>query len=303
MRRAVLPMLLLVLAGCVTAPASTEERAAVPGPAGLLPFPDPMGHDHDHSDPTIHASAWNFEQTFHHPLAGSETHSSGVHALDVKAGFLFAALYGGDADAEGGFFVFDLADPAQPREVGRYRFPGPLGGDRSMEANEDAEFVALGTEYFDCGGRVNPVAPGLYLIDVRDKSSPTVASYVPSRTVHSVAVHRIGGDDYVFAMMAGKNVFRVDRSLPVVRLVEVAEIPIGHDMFVMDDPLLGKPLLYAANGPGGFVVWDVSEPARPRQVAEWNIPDRPDGKYYVHTGHVAIVEGRRIAVVTSEDWG
>ena len=298
MQRALLLGLALLVAGCVQAPGATDDAA---GMLPTLPFPDPMGQDHDHSDAASHAAGYQFEQTAHHPLAGGAMHSSGAHALDVKGGYLFAAVYGGEADAEGGFFVFDLADPLAPKEVGRYRFAGPMGGDRSMEATEDAEWVVLGTEAVTCAGHVNPVAPGLYLIDVRDKSMPLPAFHLPSMGVHSITIHRIGGEDYVFAAMPNENIFRIVKG-PTPRLEAVGEHSIGHDTIVMDDPLLGKPLLYSANGGGGFTITDVSDPAAPQQLAEWNIPDRDD-KYYIHTGAVQTIDGKRIAVVTSEDWG
>jgi hypothetical protein len=262
-----------------------------------------MGQDHDHADPALHRNAYHFELTDHQALAGNGQRSSNVHALDVKAGFLFAAVYGNEADNEGGFFIFDVSDPQKPRQVGRYQFPGPLGGDRSMEATEDANYVVLGTELIDCAGHVNPVSPGLYLVDVKDKANPKMAAYEPDRGIHSVAVHRIDGTDYVFTLASEqRNVFRIDTSGPVARLVRVGDLPIGHDSLVMDDPLLQKPLLYAANGGGGFTINDVSDPANPQQLAEWNIPDREEGMYYIHTGAVSIIEGRRIVVVTTEDW-
>lgn len=303
MQRSVLLVpILLLLAGCVNPPASdTTDAAAETAGGWVLPFPDPMGQEHDHGDIEAHAHAWQFEQTAHHPLAGSATHGSGAHALDARNGWLFAAVYGGEADAEGGFFVFDVSDPASPKETGRFRFAGPMGGDRSMEATDDADFVVLGTEAIDCAGHVNPFAPGLYLIDVRDKAMPVIAHYVQDTGVHSVSVHRIGDEDYVFGLMSGdSNIFRIVRD-PVPMLEPVAFVPIGHDSIVMDDPLLGKPVLYAANGGGDFVIWDVSDPANPQQLGEWAIPDRDD-KFYVHTGAVQIIGDRRIAVVSSEDW-
>lgn len=297
MQRALILGIVLLVTGCVQAPGSTQEPTGALQP---LPFPDPMGADHDHSDPTIHAQSYAFEQTAHHPLAGSALHSSGAHALDVRGGYLFAAVYGGEADAEGGFFVFDIADPLEPKEVGRYRFAGPLGGDRSMEATDDANWVVLGTEAIDCAGHVNPVAPGMYLIDVRDKSNPIPAAYVPATGVHSVTVHNIGGEDYVFASMPNENIYHIVKG-PVPQLEAVGEFGIGHDSIVVDDPLLGKPLLYSANGGAGFVIADVSDPGAPQQLAEWNIPNRDD-KYYIHTGAVQFIGGKRIAVVSSEDW-
>lgn len=260
-----------------------------------------MGHDHDHSDAAAHAFAHGYAQTFHHPLAGSALHSAGAHVLDAKGGYLFAGMYGGEADAEGGFFVFDIADPLKPKEVGRYRFPGPLAGDRSMEATEDAEWVVLGTEALDCAGHVNPFAPGLYLVDVRDKASPKPAAFTPMTMVHSVTIHRIGGEDYVFALASvAENIFRIVKG-PVPRLEPVGSVTIGHDSSVMDDPLLGKPLLYAANG-DNLEIADVSDPSRPQTIGEWTVPDAKEGTYYLHTAVASIIDGRRIVVVTSEDW-
>lgn len=262
-----------------------------------------MGHDHNHGDVTLHAQEWNLEMTDHHPLAGSPTHSSGAHALDVKAGWLFAAIYGGEADAEGGFFIFNLTDPEHPKQVGRYRFPGPMGGDRSMEATDDAKFVVLGTEPVDCAGHINPTGPGLYLVDVSDKTNPVPVDYLPSTGVHSVTIHRINGADYIFGLMPDKNVIKIDTSGVKPRLLPVSELPIGHDSVVVDDQLLpGKVFLYASNGGGGFEMWDVTKPETPEKLGGWNIPDRPKGKYYIHTGDVSFIGGKRIAVVTTEDW-
>jgi hypothetical protein len=306
-RPPVRPLLLAALAllasGCLVAPGSTPSATSGTG-AQALPFPDPMGQDHDHSDVTLHANSYHFEMTDHQPLAGSPTHSSGAHALSARAGWLFAAVYGGEADAEGGVFVFNVSDPAHPRLTGRLRMAGALGGDRSMEATEDAQFVVLGTEPVDCAGHVAPAGPGLWLIDVRDKANPIPVDYLPSTGVHSVTIHRIHGEDYVFGLMPDQNVIHIDKSGPKPRLVPVGQLPIGHDSVVMDDPLLGgRPLLYASNGGGGFEIWDVSTPSAPQRLAGWNIPNRPAGKYYVHTGAVSFLDGKRIAVVTSEDWG
>lgn len=295
--RAVVLAIALLATGCVAPPAADDPGAA----RSALPFADPMGHDHDHSDAAAHAQAFQFEQAWHHPLAGSAIHSAGAHALDAKGSYLFAAMYGGEADSEGGFFIFDIADPLAPVEVGRYRFAGPLAGDRSLEATEDAEWVVLGTEALDCAGHVNPFAPGLHLIDVRDKGTPKPAAYLPMTMVHSVTIHRIGGEDYVFTLASvQQNVFQIVKG-PVPELRPVGSIAIGHDSAVVDDPLLGKPLLYAANA-DHLAISDVSDPTGPQQVAEWSVPNAEDDKYYLHTAVASITNGRRIVVVTSEDW-
>lgn len=305
MRAAAIALLVLLAAGCVN-PSSTQTASAPEAEGALgwaLPFPDPMGQDHDHSDASLHGAAWNFEQVAQHPIAGSKGHSAGAHALDYKNGFLFVAAYGGDADAEGGVFIFDAKDPASPQLVGRLRLPGSLGGDRSLEATDDAEYAVLGTEPLTSLGHVSPTPAGIYLIDVKDKASPRIVGFANTGTfgAHSITIHRINGKDYVFVGAAnGRNVFEIQRS-PLPMLVTIGERPIGHDAIVVDDPLLGKPLLYAANGGAGFEAYDVSDPAKPLKVLAWNIPDRED-RYYVHHSAVQFIEGRRIVVVESEDW-
>ncbi|HWH07709.1 MAG TPA: hypothetical protein VNX21_00820 [Candidatus Thermoplasmatota archaeon] len=305
MRAAAIALLALLVAGCVS-PTSTQAPGDAPSAAEgawPLPIPDPMGHDHDHSDPSLHGVAWGFAQVAHHPVAGNAGHSAGAHALAYEAGFLFVAAYGGDADAEGGVFVFDAKDPAAPKLVGRVKLAGALGGDRSLGATDDGEFAVLGTEALTSLGHLSPTPPGIWLIDARDKANPRVAGYANTGTfgAHSITIHRIGGKDYVFVGAASaQNVFEIVRT-PLPMLRAVGERPIGHDAVVEDDPLLGAPLLYAANGGAGFEVWDVSDPARPQKVAAWNIPDRGD-RYYVHHSAVQFIEGRRIVVVESEDW-
>ena len=302
MRRALLLADVAVAVGCLAAPAPVSPAGT--GGTDALPFPDPMADHRDHADATLHANSYQFALTDHQALAGSATHSSGAHALDKRGGWLFVASYGGEADAEGGFFVYNVSDAEHPKLVSRYRFAGAMGGDRSLEATDDANFVVIGTEPVDCVGHVNPFGPGLYLFDVHDKTNPLPVDYLPSTGVHSVTVHRINGADYVFGLMPDKNVIKIDTSGPAkAKLVPVGTVSIGHDSVVVDDPLLGgKPVLYASNGGGGFEISDVSKPESPQKLAAWNIPDRPKGKYYIHTGAVQFIHGRRIAVVTTEDW-
>lgn len=257
-----------------------------------------MSQNHDHSLASIHALSYNTESYFHHPLGGNVVKSSGAHAVDIQAGHLFVAAYGASADADGGVWIFDLKDPKKPVLVGTFRLPGNLGGDRSMEVTEDGKWILLGTEATDCAGHVSLTPAGLYLIDARDKSKPVVADFVASSGVHSVIVKRIGGTDYVFALMGGKNIHKIVLSGAKPTLEAVGSVSIGHDGAIYDDPILKAPILYAADGNQVLRIYNVSNPAAPTKIGEW----APEPGHYVHAAVVEFLEGQRIIIVESEDW-
>lgn len=324
-------LLLASVAGCL------GDRSDSPGGAGgeglgpatrhdLPEDPMPEGPGHDHADPAQHRFLWNYEFTARDPLLQNAASVAGVHALDVQAGWLFGAVYGSHtASVDGGLVIWDVhTDPAHPRYVGRWTIPGSVGGDRSMEATPDGDFAVISTEPVDCAGHVNPGgAVAAYLVDTRDKERPLVADVMTMNRVtlggalagepnpggvqlgqHSVAVHRIQEQDYAF--ISGK-MFRIDRTEQGGRLVYVNEVGVGHDLYVRDTPW-GTTWALAANGGGGLIVWDVTEPAHPFQLATWDLPDRKELEkagtaYYFHTADVAFLDGQVLLVLTSEDWG
>lgn len=289
--------------------------------------PMPEGAGHDHADPAQHRFLWNYAFSDRDPLLQNAANVAGVHALDVQNGWLFGAVYGSHTAAvDGGLAIWDVhTNPSHPRFVGRWTIPGSVGGDRSMEATPDGDFAVISTEPVDCAGHVNPGGVvAAYLIDTRDKASPLVADVMTMNRVtvggllagepkpgglelgqHSVAVHRIQDQDYAF--IAGK-MFRIERSEEGGRLLYVNEISTGHDIYVRDTPW-GTTWALAANGGGGLVVWDVSDPSTPFQLATWDLPDRKElaeqgEAYYFHTADVSFQpDGQVLLVLTSEDWG
>lgn len=298
MRALVGVLVLLLAAGCVT----TDPADVAPEVPPSAPLEDPLVRDHDHADAALHAYAWNTRQLAHDPLAGGPGVNAWSHALDVQAGHLFVATWGDTAGADGGVWVFDLADPEAPQALGRFRHPGSLNGDLSMKATSDGAFVVLSTEPLTSFGQASPFGPGLYLIDARDKSAPTLAQYLPGRGTHSVTIHSIGGRDIVFSAATADplTIHEIVRE-PRPMLVPLGTLPIGESSIVLDDPLLGKPLLFASNGFAGYSVHDVSTPEAPQLVGKWAFPDEDEGRY-LHTSAVAYIDGRRIIAITSEDW-
>jgi len=295
----------IALAGCL----ENTNAPITPGPVNdvvnsLEGYVDPFIRNHDHAVAANHQLAFHVKQLAHDALGGNAVKSSGAHVVDVQNGWLFVGAYGLAADVDGGLYVFDLANPEQPKFTGHFPLPGNVGGDRSVEATDDANWVVLGTESIDCANHVNPFGPGLFLIDVRDKANPKLADYKPDPTgVHSVIIHRVSGTDYAYtlggdATSSGRNIWAIDTAAG--KLEPVGQVPIAHDGAAYDDPLLGKPLLYIADVTD-LNVYDISEPAKPQKVGTWTPPDNKN--HYVHAVSMDLIEGHRILALESEDWG
>jgi hypothetical protein len=276
--------------------------------------------------PAQHRFLWNYAFSARDPLMQNAVNVAGLHALDLQAGHLFGAVFGSHAASiDGGLVIWDVqTDPAQPRYLGRWTIPGSVGGDRSVGATVDGDFAVISTEPVTCAGHVNPLGVvAAYLIDTSDKSRPVVADVmtlnaatlgdtlggkVPGTAAelgqHSVVVQRIGGDDYAFIF--GK-VFRIDRTEQGGRLAYVSEISVGHDLYVRTTPW-NTTWGLAANGGGGLVVWDFTDPAKPFQIATWDLPERKEleaagTEYYFHTADVSFLPGgQALIVLTSEDF-
>ncbi len=317
-------MMLVAMAGCLDTNDTTsvaDPNAHFPSERLVMPEdPMPEGPGHDHTDASQHKFLWNYEFTQRDPLLGTEATASAVHALDLQNGFLFGAIYGSNAvSINGGMQIWDLEDPANPVARGSFNVPGAVGGDRSIGATSDGNYVVFSAEAASCFGHVNPVPISAYLIDVRDKDFPVVADVIsvpgpslgsPDRigqgTVslgeHSTYVQNIGGIDYAF--IQGK-IFEIQRTEQTATLVDTgASVTAGHDIYIRQTPT-GDTWALAANGGGGLQIYNLNDPLNPWLMAVWNLPDRSNltEDYYFHTADVAWFEdGDVIVILSSEDW-
>jgi hypothetical protein len=320
-------LLLAALAGCLSAEngATTTSGAPVLAPSAMR-FPTPAdtmveGPGHDHTAPAQHKTLWNYAFTARDPLMQNAANAAGLHAMDLQNGWLFGAVYGSHGvSVDGGVQIWDVhTDPLHPKPVGRWTIPGSVGGDRSIGATPDGDFVVIGLEPIDCLGHANPLGAltSAYLIDARNKALPVVADVLtPGGTTggpgqnplhistHSVFVHRIQGKDYAF--IAG-DIYRIDRGEQGAKLVSVGTINSGHDAYVRDTPW-NTTWALTANGGGGMAIYDVTDPAKPFGVGQWDLPNRTElakaqgGDYYFHTADVAFLPGQTLVVLTSEDF-
>ena len=75
---------------------------------------------------------------------------------------------------------------------------------------------------------------------------------------------------------------------PVVRQ-EIDEV---HDTFLANDPLDGETYLYVAAGfESGFYVYDVTTPASPQLIAEWDRTPQCFEDWYSHTVDTTVANG------------
>ncbi len=330
-------LVLAALAGCIDGTPNDDgsnsgDDAWGPAVRPVMPE-DPMAFEagHDHTDVEAHKFLWNYDFASRDPLLQDDYQIAGLHALDQQAGYLFGAMYGANAaGVNGGIAIWDLANPQAPALAGRLTIPGAVGGDRSMEATPDGNFVVLTTETFTCLGHVNVLGAAFktYLIDVSDKANPVIADAItgvgpsggdaregrPTTGLgqstglpgeHAVAVHTIGDQDYAFVWGEVYRIERGDETLPAALVSTGAKIEVGHDMYVRDTPW-GSVWGLAANGFSAYQLYDLSDPENPVNIGTWDIPDRDDLEtdYYLHTSDVTFFadDEQALIVLSSEDW-
>jgi hypothetical protein len=74
-----------------------------------------------------------------------------------------------------------------------------------------------------------------------------------------------------------------------------------HDTFIQNDPIDGRTYLYNAAGfSTGFSVYDITDPSRFKQVAEWDLTPECEDDWYAHTIDVTHRGGRRYVTMPAE---
>ena len=146
------------------------------------------GHGHELTYAEQHKILWSYAYSARDALMDNAANAAGLHAIDLQGGYLFGAVYGSHgASVDGGVQIWDVhTDPLHPKQTGKWTIPGSVGGDRSIGATPDGDFVVIGLEPVDCLGHANPLGAvtSAYLIDARNKALPVVADVLtPAGTV------------------------------------------------------------------------------------------------------------------------
>lgn len=277
----------LVLAGCISVPAQEVDPAASVS-AAMLVVRDLLDDVPCEANVVDEGTSENLLGLALKPPTVEGTHGE----LDARGDLLLVARY-----SAGGFEVLDLSDPLALRPVGEF-----LGESTAY----DVKWMPRGdTAILGLGG-------GVQLVDMRDPSNPALlhdwkfSDEGLTGSAHMVDAHLIAGEEWVFiAPNSDQGVYILQREGD--RLVYKASYkhpvlgggPLGpHDMTVLDDELLGKPVLYVANGFEGWLAADVSDPASPVHLGGFVNPDPAQG--YLHTIQAEKVGERRLVATVQE---
>ena len=291
----------------------------------------PEGKGHDHSDLAQHRFRCRVRQVFFDSLEDELGARQDVvlGEMDVKNGL--AAV--GVTFPESGFVLFDVKNPAKPKFLSWYRGSEceqtitdvNCGAFVDISSKGDVVFLAVQSLSVVPGGLPQPSvrpasAPGVELIDIRDRQAPVLLDVYPVLSeggVHTVRSHVIPeneNDDgprdpgeYVFSIAngVGIDIARVTRSGSDITIEPWNFITLGegggHDTYIENDPISQRTYLYLAGGfATGFYVFDVTDPIEIETVAEWDLTPECTEDWYAHTIDVAYRDGRRYVTLPSE---
>ncbi|HVF76729.1 MAG TPA: hypothetical protein VNA28_00405 [Solirubrobacteraceae bacterium] len=175
---------------------------------------------------------------------------------------------------------------------------------------------------------LNQAGPGVDVIDLADPRKPVRTQFYPILGlggVHTVRSHTIpdgpssadkprAAGEYVISnqngvgidiarvtRVAGKRFLTTVRNLLSRDLTATIVNNEVHDTFIQNDPIDGRTYLYNAAGfATGFSVYDITDPQRLKQVAEWDLTPECEEDWYSHTIDVTHKDGRRYVTMPAE---
>ena len=328
-RRAFAPLITLIAAALVLPAAAGAQTTSPKGPCtDEARRAMPEGGAHRHARLSDHAFQCSMRQVAFDSLRDelAERNDVILGEMDVEAGL--AAV--GVAYPESGFLLFDVSDPAEPRFLSWYRGSECEGAAIDVDCGAYVDLSDDGTVAFVSVQDISVVpggvpelgpepasTPGVFVVDISDPRNPVRTQVYPVVSfggVHASSSYTIpqgpegagrAPGEYLFSVANsfGIEITRVDRvgGKPVLTPVNRMDVDEVHDLFVQNDPRTGRSYLYVAAGfDTGFLVYDVTDPAAPRLLAEWDITPQCEEDWYAHTIDVATRNGRRYVTLPAE---
>lgn len=333
-RRAIVLVLLLLLAGCAgrTAPRPTPT----PEP---LPEVPPLVIDHDHRDGSLHQSVVGF--TFRGfvdaaTIVGDEpARFSDIQFYGNRSAVTINGRGGGSS---GGFALFDLGNEGLTF-LGRYRSGSednwytkftPTGRYVLLTANGASSpgQIVNGTLQTARSAAAAGGARGIHIVDVRNPAAPALVGFYPApvRVINLATWPGRDGHTYVAASMVQDrlatrlptmdskdlnfvSIFRLVGDDRAARLEEISRWQpqdaagildaFPHDLTISVNPFNGRHHLYVAYWDAGAYVVDVSDPTQPLQISRVKSTG-PEDHAHTYKPHPTLLDGRLYAVVAPE---
>src|SRR5688572_29450345 len=256
---------------------------------------------------------WDISDIAHPRLISHvKTGGVGAHRFDVDENYAYISTgmdgYGGNI-----LIIYDVKDPARPREVSRWWLPGQhLAGGETPEGPSDTWHLHHAMRCGDLlwAGCFNA---GVRVIDVSDIRKPrTVGAYNyhppigdPTHTVLRVP-HKLAGRDVAVSIdeAHGRHHGQIPAGMWLFDVGDLARIqPLGHfQVSELDTPWARKggrfgahqfqehidnTLVYCTWFSGGLRIVDIRDPSSPQEVG-WFIPEPCGGHASPQTNDVEV---------------
>ena len=326
--------------GSGSAPRSGPTTGSLPGTTGPCTKQAaksmPIGPGHDHLDITQHRFQCNAQLAYFDALLDEldegifGAQDAILGEIDIENDVLAIAV----SFPESGVLFYDVKNPAEPDFIGWYRSSQceelaiDVDCGAYVDLSEDGTVAFLSLQDISVlpqqppdAGVLPATVPGVEVIDVDSPIGPTRTQIYPVLSVggvHTSNSHVIPAkaDDpdprapgeYLFSIANGfgieiTEVHRVG-GVPFLTPVTRMDIDETHDMFLDNDELTGRTYMYVAPGfASGFYVYDVTDPAAPEFLAEWDPTPECGEDWYGHTTYTVIRNGRRYVTIDAELFG
>ena len=299
----------------------------------------PIGEGHNHSDIKQHEFACRMEQVAFESLTAQLKDRPNVilGEMDIKADIAAVAItypQGGVLF----FDVSDPAKPVflsryNATECDQLLEDVNCGAFVDLSSDGKTAYLSiqkltlLPTLPLDLNA-LNQSGPGVDVIDLANPRKPVRTMFYPVLGlggVHTVRSHTIpagpssaaqprAAGEYVISnqngvgidiakvtKVAGKRILTTVRQLGTINLAATIQNNEVHDTFIQNDPLDGRTYLYNAAGfATGFNVYDMTDPSKIKQVAEWDPTPECENDWYAHTIDVTHKDGRRFVTMPAE---